>query len=99
MKYILLGTLFLVGCEKLQKPGDNARAAAHTWAQNLYPGADIRVSCADWDSDGDGYVSCTAVVNTPSFPQTFALECASGYALTGGCRLQKPAVLNNGRTR
>ena len=47
----------------------------------------IGVSCMDADSDGDGYVSCTARVEGQSAP--VAIECASAYSWKSGCRMQR----------
>ncbi len=44
-----------------------------------------RINCVGWDSDGDGYVSCTL----SSGDRIIALDCARSYSLNSGCRLQK----------
>lgn len=47
----------------------------------------VGVSCMNMDSDGDGYVSCTARVEGQQQP--VAIECASAYSFKSGCRMQK----------
>ncbi len=42
--------------------------------------------CQDYDSDGDGYVSCTVAVKGGN---PMAIECKSDYALGSGCRMQR----------
>jgi hypothetical protein len=41
----------------------------------------------DYDSDGDGYVSCTIAVEGTAQP--LAIECKSDWAFGTGCRMQR----------
>lgn len=50
----------------------------------------VGVACTDRDSDNDGYVSCTGRVMGAVPP--VAVECASRWSFTSGCRLQKLGV-------
>ena len=54
-------------------------------------------SCAGVDSDGDGYISCTARVRENAATSDKALECASGALLswTDGCKLSLPVLRQN----
>lgn len=52
------------------------------------------VQCVAWDSDGDGYVSCTVAFTQPNGTiGKDAIECAAGFNITGamneGCRTPK----------
>ncbi len=82
-------TLFAIvavvaGCGVGTKTANNARK----WAREMYPeGKVVRATCMDYDSDGDSYVSCTAVVDDH---EPVALECSW---LVGGCRMQKLSTL------
>jgi len=55
---------------------------------------DPRVQCVSWDSDGDGYVSCTVSFTQPNGTiGKDAVECAAGFnvmgAINDGCRTPK----------
>lgn len=66
-----------------------AETEFRSWAKALnikYEGA----SCNNYDSDGDGYVSCTYAVNGE--PHT--VECAGSWNMQHGCRTPK-AVLRS----
>lgn len=56
------------------------------------------VACAKTDSDGDGYVSCTAaLVMADGSTKLEAIECARVMTINEGCRMQKPGVTVHGR--
>jgi type II secretory pathway pseudopilin PulG len=44
------------------------------------------ISCADYDSDGDGYVSCTI---RPEVGDLMYVECRGAYSIGHGCRIPK----------
>lgn len=69
-----------------------AEAAARAYAAALYPGPTARVQCQGVDTDNNGYVSCTLVLDgTP--PVTYPLECANSYAYVNtGCRPMRLAL-------
>lgn len=55
---------------------------AKMYADKQVPGQD----CVGRDTDGDGYVSCTARVKGATGPEeTLVLECASGFT-NSGCK-------------
>lgn len=67
----------------------SADQEAKKWAEGM--GYTIKgLSCVDYDSDGDGYVSCTVNVDQSTTP--IAIECAGKLSWNNGCRMQKPAV-------
>jgi prepilin-type N-terminal cleavage/methylation domain-containing protein len=67
--------------------GDQAEKDARKWAASM--GYDIQgMSCVNFDTDGDGYVSCT--LNVKGDAQPVAVECAASTSLNSGCRMQKP---------
>jgi flagellar basal body-associated protein FliL len=78
--------LFITGCEERQ----NAEGEARAWASSLGM-ADVRVNCTNMDSNHDGYVSCSIIETVNGRHEIHAIECASRYSLTGGCRMQKPS--------
>lgn len=90
MKKRLTGLLVVValvglGCEHEQQ---TAKEEAQRWATEL--GYTVRgASCANYDSDDDGYVSCTVVVVDGDTTRPMAIECRSAYALGQGCRQPK----------
>lgn len=47
-------------------------------------------SCDNHDSDGDGYVSCSYMLNGE--PHT--IECAASFNMQSGCRYPKPVLKN-----
>lgn len=72
------------------KGNDNAENSARDWAHGVQGSTGVK--CTSYDTDGDGYVSCTIFRESgdPLF-----VECGSGLMLNEGCRAPK-AVL---RTR
>lgn len=56
------------------------------------------VSCQETDSDGNGYVSCTSIIQRSASekPEVLDLECASKWSVsTGeGCRLARFGIQN-----
>lgn len=65
---------------------DKATAGARAWAKEM--GLDVGgVSCANSDTDGDGYVSCTVSAKKPDGSvQIVPVECAAAYTFNTGCR-------------
>lgn len=89
MKFFLLILLPIValGCTD----GGTAQHDADAWIHRQ--GLNATAECADMDSDGDGYVSCTMVVTDPNGSKHIEpLECAGRYTLNKGCRAPKPTV-------
>ena len=63
----------------------SVRQEAAEWALEMGM-QDPRVECVNFDTDGDGYVSCTVM----SGGKLYALECAGQMSLfNSGCRVQK----------
>ena len=67
---------------------------AEQFAQNLKPDdGTVTVQCADFDSDDDGYISCTVFVKAHGKVTPVGIECAAGYShsinSTGGCKLPR----------
>jgi hypothetical protein len=61
---------------------NTAKREAAQWAKELgieYSG----ISCADYDSDNDGYVSCTIATKNGD---TKSIECRGVYSIGHGCR-------------
>lgn len=92
MRRMIALALFLANCTEAVE--DREREAA-AFASKL--GFDTQgVSCANSDSDGDGYVSCTVSVRNESKLETLAVECASQWRpFMTGCRLQKLGLQRN----
>ena len=63
-----------------------ARVEAERWARNV--GVEpTGVSCSGYDSDGDGYVSCSVGYKIADGSlRTIPLECARAFTLNEGCR-------------
>lgn len=47
------------------------------------------ISCAERDTDSDGYVSCTISIQDGGRRRLEAIECAAKWTLNDGCRMQK----------
>ena len=88
---ILPMVLFMAACT-----GGSAPQEANRFLHNLYPGQTFHVTCQDFDSDGDGYVSCTAVQSVAegatSMPTPLPLECSSDFSWSSGCRIQRARI-------
>lgn len=68
----------VMGCVLVDQ--DAIEISAREWADKL--GMKTKgVTCADTDTDGDWYVSCTVL---DEHDQPHAIEC--GYMLAGGCK-------------
>jgi hypothetical protein len=82
MKYVfcLLFAVVVTGCDYKE----DAEQSAKEFAEEL--GLEIdRISCADQDSDNDGYVSCTFKLRSGEIKQ---FECAHRM-FESGCREPK----------
>ncbi len=77
-----------------QRPG--AESQARQWGRDM--GLNVtNVSCANRDTDNDGYVSCTvATKNDKGDVQLHPIECAAKLTWNDGCRAPKFRV-GNGR--
>jgi len=90
---IVIGPVAGVGCGA----GEGVKTDATQQAQQYAAGMgyqDPRVQCVSWDSDGDGYVSCTVSFTQPNGTiGKDAVECAAGFnvigAINDGCRTPK----------
>lgn len=58
--------------------------SARVFLQELGLGPEVKPVCVTFDTDGDGYVSCTA--RDPSDGTVLGFEC---HAWLGSCRMQK----------
>lgn len=85
MKNILLAAIALLFVLASCVAGE-APQSARSWLGRNYPGVDFHVDCMTYDSDGDGYVSCTAV-RKDGTGQPIGLECGTGFACNSGCRV------------
>lgn len=74
-------------CDQRSAEGD-----LHEYLAKMFPDKTVLgASCVRMDSDGDGYVSCSARVKgseTNATEETLALECAGSFTMQSGCRLQ-----------
>ena len=93
---LVVGGALFWACHGATDVNADAVQQAHEYATGL--GLDVKgTQCAKWDSDGDGYVSCTlALVEPDGAIQPMAIECAAGFNTTGwmndGCRVPKAVV-------
>lgn len=66
---------------------EGAIEEAKVFAGHLPDGKDAEIECAGYDSDGDGYVSCTIFREGQ---EPLFVECSrKTWTLTKGCRGQK----------
>ena len=61
-----------------------AQDNALQWAKTMGI-ENARATCVKMDSDGDGYISCTVMVND----QPVAIECTGWLNINNGCRKPK----------
>lgn len=87
----ILGAICFGGMSSCHNSKGKATEEAQTFAREM--GMKVKgVSCAERDTDGDGYVSCTVSVDQGDGKTTLeALECAAVWSRNDGCRMQKPA--------
>lgn len=68
-----------------------AQTEANAWVRSM--GLDAKATCADRDTDGDGYVSCTLVVTEADGRKHIEpLECAGALTINNGCRAPKAVI-------
>jgi hypothetical protein len=89
---IVAGGVFKVssGCSGIDH--QYAESEARRWSQQM--GIEpVGVSCANVDSDGDGYVSCTVSSRRPDGKvDLHPVECAVRVSINSGCRSQRAGV-------
>lgn len=82
---LVLWVLAVVGCDQQR---DTAKQEAMRWASEL--GYQVQgVSCANIDSDDDGYVSCTVAVVQGDTTRAMPIECRGAFSVGHGCRQPK----------
>lgn len=86
---LIASILFLTGCPNLTGAHKTkAQESAKIWAQEL--GMEYKsVVCNKQDTDGDGYVSCTFMLEEDKRTQ---VECAGAWTLNEGCRDPKAQI-------
>lgn len=78
--------------------GAVAEDSMREYVGKLYPGREIiGVACTNIDSDGDGYISCTATIDTDSGPSVVErqinAQCATGFlSFNSGCKATVPYI-------
>lgn len=99
---IVLAILTLVGCIAFWAVGradgqaSNAREQALQYAKDLGLADHVQgASCADKDTDGDGYVSCSISLKEGDRTRIQAIECATKWSRNEGCRVPKALVRTN----
>lgn len=90
---VLFGLLCLglvrCGATSLIPSKEVATHEAKVWAEDM--GMDIKgVSCVRFDTDGDGYVSCTLMGTNGN---VYIVECASALTFNSGCRTPKTSLV------
>lgn len=87
----IFGTIAAFGCVSACSGPEQKNAAkkeAEVWAKDLgieYTG----IACNDYDSDRDGYVSCTLAMKNG---ETKQIECRGAYSFGHGCRDPKMSI-------
>ena len=80
----------VASCDLTGHTHDVAQKEADAWIKEM--GLDAKASCADTDSDLDGYVSCTLVIRSEKGPHIEPLECAGSMTINKGCRAPKAVI-------
>jgi hypothetical protein len=84
---VFIGIIFSAACSGTEQK-NTAKREATQWAKDL--GLDFTgISCADYDSDHDGYVSCTLAMKNG---ETKQIECRGAYSIGHGCRDPKFSI-------
>lgn len=83
--------------EASESPG-RVRSEYNTYLDTMYPpAADFKVlgvTCLDYDTDNDGYISCSATIKIPNGDvMKDSSECATAFSWNSGCRSQKSGGL------
>jgi prepilin-type N-terminal cleavage/methylation domain-containing protein len=86
--------LSVVACKGMTSGDETKKAATHDAAKFVKElGWQVTgISCADIDSDGDGYVSCTIAKKDGT---TDFVECRGAYSFGHGCRMPKLRIDRN----
>ena len=97
----VMACLVLLGLVRACGGVDNkvqAEEAARKYLRELGYKEVAGVVCTEYDSDRDGYVSCTARAREGEGKmEALAVECATTVTFQNGCRLQKPGSSVQGR--
>lgn len=74
---VYTAVLVCVGCGM----GNVSKAERYAteYAKAQYPGKEFHIICDDYDSDGNGKVSCSISVSTPTNMFRDAVECPSNW--------------------
>ncbi len=74
------------GCSELTST-QQARANKNVtnWIEALYPNHIVNMTCSTIDSDNDGYISCTVLIDGVNQNSPLSIECA--YRYESGCRM------------
>ncbi len=78
----IVAALALTGCIE---DGPEATHQGQIFAKQMLGWDNASVACLQYDTDGDGYVSCTAANNDSK--EIVAIECTGAYSWNDGCRL------------
>lgn len=103
---LLLALSLCSACVDEQK----AKQGANSYARTMYPDCELAgASCMNYDSDGDGYVSCTISLRCTEeydgkkekYNEAVAIECAANPIMSWveGCRAQKMQTSTQSRRR
>lgn len=85
---VIVAGVFFFGIRGFSYGGDGVKTEAETFARSMgesYTG----INCVTYDSDGDGYVSCTIF---RSGKDPLPIECARKWSRNSGCKLAMPQV-------
>jgi len=79
-------------CAGWGSQSEDVEATAMRWAADMQIENVKAVKCLDYDTDGDGYVSCTLSQKLPDGSSKLVqIECSSAFSWNEGCRFPKPA--------
>jgi prepilin-type N-terminal cleavage/methylation domain-containing protein len=92
----ILITVILAGIRGCTTQGVAAEDSMREYVSRLYPGREvIGVACTNMDTDGDGYISCTATIDIDNGPNVVErqinAQCATGLlSFNSGCKAAIP---------
>ncbi len=88
----LIAGLFFRGCISSRS---EAEREAHDWCNSMHLD-NAAITCAAYDTDSDGYVSCTVgTKDDKGHVEVLPIECAARFTLNDGCRA--PKMMTRGR--
>lgn len=96
LSFPLIAITNIAKCTVLDKR--EAKKQAEVWARSMSLKTDS-IECVGYDSDGDGYVSCSISYKTETGVEIIPIECSAAFTINDGCRSPKASIRFTGSNR